>query len=127
MAGGSRFLDRVIEPAPLALKARSPNHWTTRELSPASQMVLQFQSRVYIRMSQSPQPNKYKTSPIPASDLLDLDKHTSSQTTIGEHSSTLDCKIPWTEEPGRLQSMGSQMRLHFTAQQKNGRGIIVRI
>ena len=26
------------------------------------------------------------------------------------HSSTLVWKIPWTEEPGRLQSMGSQSR-----------------
>ena len=24
------------------------------------------------------------------------------------HSSTSACKIPWTEEPGRLQSMGPQ-------------------
>ena len=24
------------------------------------------------------------------------------------HSSILACKIPWTEEPGRLQSKGSQ-------------------
>ena len=24
------------------------------------------------------------------------------------HSSTIASKIPWTEEPGRLQSMGSQ-------------------
>ena len=24
------------------------------------------------------------------------------------HSSTLAWKLPWTEEPGRLQSMGSQ-------------------
>ena len=24
------------------------------------------------------------------------------------HSSILACRIPWTEEPGRLQSMGSQ-------------------
>ena len=34
------------------------------------------------------------------------------------HSSTIALKIPWTEEPGRLQSMGSQRvdmteRLHF--------------
>ena len=28
------------------------------------------------------------------------------------HSSTLAWKIPWTEEPGRLQSMGSQ-RVHW--------------
>ena len=27
---------------------------------------------------------------------------------MASHSSTLAWKIPWTEEPGRLQSMGSQ-------------------
>jgi len=27
---------------------------------------------------------------------------------MATHSNTLDWKIPWTEEPGRLQSMGSQ-------------------
>ena len=26
---------------------------------------------------------------------------------MAPHSSTLTWKIPWTEEPGRLQSMGS--------------------
>ena len=34
---------------------------------------------------------------------------------MATHSSTLDWKIPWTEEPGRLQSMGSQrVGLDFT-------------
>ena len=35
---------------------------------------------------------------------------------MAPHSSTLACKIPWIEEPGGLQSMGSlssQTRLHF--------------
>ena len=41
-----------------------------------------------------------------------------SEKAIAPHSSTLDWKIPWTEEPGRLQSMGSlesdmTERLHF--------------
>jgi len=27
---------------------------------------------------------------------------------MATHSSTVAWKIPWTEEPGRLQSMGSQ-------------------
>ena len=27
---------------------------------------------------------------------------------MAAHSSTIAWKIPWTEEPGRLQSMGSQ-------------------
>ena len=30
------------------------------------------------------------------------------------HSSTLAWKIPWTEEPGRLQSMGSQSRTRLS-------------
>ena len=29
------------------------------------------------------------------------------ETEMANHSSTLAWKIPWTEEPGRLQSMGS--------------------
>ena len=37
---------------------------------------------------------------------------------MAPHSSTLTWKIPWTEEPGRLQSMGCEKsdtteRLHF--------------
>ena len=31
---------------------------------------------------------------------------------MATHSSTLAWKIPWTEEPGRLQSMGSQRVRH---------------
>ena len=33
--------------------------------------------------------------------------HCSSEKAMAPHSSTLAWKIPWTEEPGRLQSMGS--------------------
>ena len=32
---------------------------------------------------------------------------------MASHSSTLTWKIPWMEEPGRLQSMGSTEGLHF--------------
>ena len=44
---------------------------------------------------------------------------------MGNHSSTLAWEIPWTEEPGRLQSMGSQRVGHdwatslFTMSQVN--------
>ena len=31
-----------------------------------------------------------------------------SEKAMAPHASTLACKIPWMEEPGRLQSMGSQ-------------------
>ena len=42
---------------------------------------------------------------------------------MAPHSSTLAWKIPWMEEPGRLQSMGSlesdtTERLHFRALEK---------
>ena len=31
---------------------------------------------------------------------------------MATHSSILACRSPWTEEPGRLQSMGSQRVRH---------------
>ena len=34
---------------------------------------------------------------------------------MAPHSSTLASKIPWTEEPGRLQSMGSLRVLEWVA------------
>ena len=33
---------------------------------------------------------------------------------MAPHSSTLAWKIPWTEEPGRLQSMGSLSRMRLS-------------
>ena len=63
---------------------------------------------------------------------LDMEQQTGSRQekeyikAVGEkamapHSSTLAWKIPWTEEPGRLQSMGSlrvgttkQLHFHFS-------------
>ena len=44
--------------------------------------------------------------------------HILSEKAMAPHSSTLAWQIPWTEEPGRLQSMGSAKsrtteRLHF--------------
>ena len=36
-----------------------------------------------------------------------------SEKAMATHSSTLAWKIPWVEEPGRLQSMGSQRVGHY--------------
>ena len=36
----------------------------------------------------------------------------SSENAMALHSSALAWKIPWTEEPGRLQSMGSRRVEH---------------
>ena len=33
---------------------------------------------------------------------------------IATHSSVLAWEIPWTEEPGRLQSMGSQSQMQLS-------------
>ena len=37
-----------------------------------------------------------------------LGQEDSLEKEVANHSSTLAWKIPWTEKPGRLQSMGSQ-------------------
>ena len=54
-----------------------------------------------------------KASIYNAGDLVsipELGRSLEKETAI--HSSTLAWKIPWTEEPGRLQSMGSQRVRH---------------
>ena len=42
-------------------------------------------------------------------------KHALAEKAMAPHSSTLAWKIPWTEEPGRLQSMGSRRVVHDCA------------
>ena len=53
-----------------------------------------------------------KNPPGNAGDLRDSGFHSwvvkSPGGEIGTHSSILAWRIPWTEEPGRLQSIGSQ-------------------
>ena len=55
-----------------------------------------------------------KLEPIIQSEVSQKEKHQYSILThisekaMAPHSSTLAWKIPWMEEPGRLQSMGSQ-------------------
>ena len=49
-------------------------------------------------------PTMWKTWVLSLSQEDPLDKK------MATHSSTLAWKIPWTEEPGKLQSMGSQSR-----------------
>ena len=40
--------------------------------------------------------------------VLSLGKEDPLEEEMATHSSTVAWEIPWTEEPGRLQSMGSQ-------------------
>ena len=41
-----------------------------------------------------------------------LGREDSPEEEMAPHSGTLAWEIPWTEEPGRLQSMGSQKVRH---------------
>ena len=50
-----------------------------------------------------------KNSPVDAGDIgLSLGWEDPLEEEMAAHSSILAWGIPWTEEPGRLQSMGSQ-------------------
>ena len=57
-----------------------------------------------------------KNPPAKASDARDPDLIPGSGRTpekeMAVHSSILACRIPWTEEPGRQQSMGLQRVWH---------------
>jgi len=44
--------------------------------------------------------------------LIYLSQFSYTEKAMAPHSSTLAWKIPWTEEPGRLQSMGSRRVRH---------------
>ena len=44
----------------------------------------------------------------PGDTVLSLDQEDPLEKEIASHSHILAWKIPWTEEPGGLQSMGSQ-------------------
>ena len=53
-----------------------------------------------------------KNLPASAGDKKDTDsilgREDPLEEEMGTHSSTFVCRIPWTEEPGGLQSVGSQ-------------------
>ena len=62
-----------------------------------------------------------RVQPLGREDLLEKE--------IATHSSILAWKIPWTEEPGRLQSMGSQRVIHnwVTSLIFNDRGTVYNV
>ena len=56
---------------------------------------------------------RIKRLPAMQVDLVQsLDQEDPLEKEMATHSSTFARKIPWTEEPGRLQSMGSQRLRH---------------
>ena len=54
--------------------------------------------------------------------VLSLGQEDPPEKEVETHSNTLAWKIPWMEEPGRLQSIGSQSHIqlsNFTSQRLN--------
>ena len=45
---------------------------------------------------------------MPETQLRSLGREDPQKKAVATHSSTLAWKIPWTEDPGRLRSLGSQ-------------------
>ena len=63
--------------------------------------------RIVIRASLVPQTVKNLPA-IQETQVQSLGREDPLEKEMAAHSSILAWKIPWTEEPGRLQSMGSQ-------------------
>ena len=64
---------------------------------------------------------------VPETWVQSLGREDPLEKEMATHSSTLAWKIPWTEEPGRLQSMGSQRdmteRLHYFYLKEHSEGL----
>ena len=82
-----------------------------------------FQSYSYSSLKTSPSPFEDNGLLFWVPDVLFLEK------AMAPHSSSLAWKIPWTEEPGRLQSMGSRRKWQptpvFLPGESQGRGSLV--
>ena len=52
--------------------------------------------------------SQVKNSPANAGDIRDAGQEDPLEEGMATHSSILAWRIPWTEEPGGLQSMGSR-------------------
>ena len=63
----------------------------------------------YIHMSSLPSGSVVKNLPaMPETQVQSLGQEDPMEEEMATHSSILACSIPWTEEPGGLQFIGSQ-------------------
>ena len=60
--------------------------------------------------------------PMQETQVQPLGQEDSLEKRMATHSSILAWRIPWTEEPGELQSMGSQRVGHDLATRQQGAG-----
>ena len=91
--------------------AQSLSHWTAREApgayirsdENAPELNVEMIEQLYEcaqRLKRLPGKRETRVRSLGQEDPLEKE--------MGTHSSTLAWRIPWTEEPGGLQSMGSQ-------------------
>ena len=78
-------------------------HSVCQQIWKTQQWPLEWKRSVFI-----PIPKKGTAKECSNYCTIALTSHASMEKEMAIHSSTIAWKIPWTEEPGRLQSMGSQ-------------------
>ena len=119
VASGILVSQQGVEPTSPALEAQRLNHWMTREVPrapilnniitivrrcsiPGIESITYFQksSLVAQRLKRLPGMQETRVRSLGWEDPLEKEMAT--------HSSTLAWRSPWREEPGRLQSTGSQ-------------------
>ena len=97
------------------------------------QKPLQYCKVISLQLIKKKLKKKKKESACSAGDAGDLGSIPRSERSLEEdritHSSILAWKIPWTEEPGRLQSMGSQRVGHYwvTLLSRQGKYLVLNI
>ena len=92
--------------SPCAKRVRSPALWFCGNLI---RLMAETLSGVYTNQWTSPVAEMVKHLPtVWETRIQSLGQEELLEKEMATYSSTLAWKIPWTEEPGRLQSMGSQ-------------------
>ena len=87
--------------------------WTTTRHSSLS--ITNFQNLLKLMSFESLMPSSHRILGCPLLLLLSIFPRGQTKKAMAPHSSTLAWKIPWMEEPGRLQFMGSpRVRHDFT-------------
>ena len=99
----------------LALRIRRPKHWSFRFISPSNEYsgLISFRIDWFDLLAEQEtlksllQHHSSKASVLWDSAFFMVQLSHPSEKAMATHSSTLAWRIPWAEETGRLQSMGS--------------------
>ena len=100
------LIPRLLQPGPLSDGA-VPTHFESLSISPPQ--LPATTNLLSMSMSLPVLDISYKGSHracSPCARVLSLSLMSSTEKAMAPHSSTFAWKIPWMEEPGRLQSMG---------------------